>query len=93
MSFVLMCLHAGMHLGSMLPKDSGKKASLISRFRGVQDADRLDLIRSHLLPVHSSVTVKKVGLRLQDTHPASGDAVVLARRPVGRTEREECSAV
>ena len=27
--FVLMCLHAGMHLGSMLPKDSGKKAVLI----------------------------------------------------------------
>lgn len=28
--FVLMCLHAGMHLGSMLPKGSGKKAVLIS---------------------------------------------------------------
>ncbi len=28
--FVLMCLHAGTHLGSMLPKGSGKKAVLIS---------------------------------------------------------------
>lgn len=27
--FVLMCLHAGMHLGSMLPKGSGEKAVLI----------------------------------------------------------------
>ena len=27
--FVLMCLHAGMHLASMLPKGSGRKAALI----------------------------------------------------------------
>ena len=27
--FVLMCLHAGMHLGSMLPKGSGEKSVLI----------------------------------------------------------------